>query len=90
MPTLLTTAGSRPEAELICARLSEAGIETIIQGGAFTARAAEVGARDIYVPDGDLDRAREILAEGEEITEDELIRASEEAGRASGEPAGGE
>lgn len=70
---------------MICARLRAAGIEAIAQGGAFAATASDFGARDIYVGEDDLARARELLTDVEGISEAELIRAEEQA---AGEGAG--
>lgn len=85
MTVLLTTVNSEPEAELLSARLGEAGIETIVQGGAFTAQAAQVGRRDVYVAERDLERARALLREASDVSEEELIEAAEESGRDSEE-----
>jgi hypothetical protein len=81
-PSLLTTVRDGPEADLICARLRDAGIEAVAQGGMYGARAALGGTREVYVEANDLERARATLQASEGISEDELAKAAEEAGSA--------
>lgn len=73
----LTTATSQPEAETIRSLLQSAGIVVVIQGGALASRAPALTGRDIYVDENDLDSARELLKNGSDISESELIEAEE-------------
>jgi hypothetical protein len=74
---LLTTASNASEAEIISARLAEAGIQAIVPGGDLPQLGAG-GAGAIYIEDEDLDRAREAMKAAESISEDELIQAEEQ------------
>jgi hypothetical protein len=76
----LTTVRDGPEADLICARLRDAGIGAMAQGGMYGARAGLGGTREVYVEEKDLERARATLGASERISEDELAKAAEEAG----------
>ena len=83
---ILTTVGTHGEAEIVNALLLEAGIHSIAQrtiGGPLEdARAG----RDIYVDEHDLERARGLLkAQENPISDEELTRLSEEAGREANE-----
>ena len=71
----LTTATSRPEAEMIRMRLRAAGIMTVTQGLAYTAY--PFATRDIYVDEKDFDSARALLKGSEDISESELVEAEE-------------
>jgi uncharacterized protein YaaQ len=80
---MVTTVSNEAEAEMVGERLSEAGIR-------FTARLASGGirlgaaaARDVYVEEQDLDRAREVLKVDEGFSDEELARLSDEAGKAA-------
>lgn len=66
MLKLLITVGNEPEAEMLCGRLSNAGIPAMHQRGTGGVRSSlgAGGLRDIYVEDSDRDRARELLNEG--------------------------
>ena len=81
---LVTVAGTtnEPEAELILARLAEAGIQAISRRSTGDVELGAGGGRMVYVEERDEARAREILA-GEEppFSDEELTRLSEEAGR---------
>jgi hypothetical protein len=83
---LLTTVSSRPESDLISARLREAGIEAVAKGGPLSAEASGLGPHDIYVEDADLGRARDVLQAHEGISEDELVKAEEEDAAARHHP----
>jgi hypothetical protein len=86
---ILTSVASEPEAELVVARLSEAGISAIAQRTIGGPQWGYSGARDVFVGEQDLERARELLASEEgSFSDEELGRLSEEAvrGDASGEP----
>jgi hypothetical protein len=69
----LITAGSDFEAEIICSRLREAGIEPVREGEGSRG----LISRDVYVEDGDLERAQGALEVAEGVSEEELIRLSE-------------
>ena len=73
--SLLATVGNEFEADIICERLAEGGIIAAVQasgrGNAFA------GGRDIYVQEHDLERAREILQDAEEVSDEELTELSE-------------
>jgi hypothetical protein len=77
----LTTASSEFEADAIRGRLAEAGIPVIAQGAMDEHGIEFAHTRDVYVNDGDLERAREILKSDERFDEDELARLSEESYR---------
>lgn len=72
----LITASSAFEAEIVCSRLREAGIEPLWQGSEMP-RSGEIVMRDIYVEDDDVERAKKVLAEAQDFDEEELIRLSE-------------
>ncbi len=69
---IVATAANEFEAELICGALSEAGIESTMElantgiGGRFGGG----GARDIYVREEDVERAKEALKGAEDAGED--------------------
>jgi hypothetical protein len=87
---LLITAENEVEADLIIARLSDAGIRSLRSPGSLRSGSGSgSGAgRDIRVEEEDLDRAREVLKTNEgSFDEDELARLSEEAGRQATEQA---
>ena len=75
---LLTTVDGQPVAEMVCAQLREAGIAAVNKGYALSAERAGFGPQHIYVEERDLDRAREVLAAAEGVSEDELIKAEED------------
>jgi hypothetical protein len=77
---ILTSVASEPEAELVVARLSEAGISAIAQRAIGGPQWGYSGARDVVVGEDDLERARELLASEEgSFSDEELGRLSEEA-----------
>jgi len=78
---IVTTVGNEAEAQMVAERLSEAGIRHMTRPAAGGIRLGAAAARDVYVDDQDLDRAREVLAVDEGFTEEELARLSDEAGR---------
>jgi hypothetical protein len=83
---IVTTVGSAPEAALVCGRLTEAGIRAMQQRGGGGGRWGAGGARDVYVEEQDLGRAREVLkADKGGFSDEELALLSEEAGRAAAE-----
>jgi putative signal transducing protein len=70
----LATAANELEADMILARMSEAGIRAWPTSiGAF----GRGGPRDIYVDEGDIDRARKALEASESVDEAELTELSE-------------
>ena len=76
---MLTSVRSEPEAALVSARLSEAGIQAISQRSIGGPEWGESGARDVFVEEDDLLRAREILSADEAVSEDELADLSDGA-----------
>jgi hypothetical protein len=76
---VLTSVRSEPEAALVSARLSEAGIQAISQRSIGGPEWGESGARDVFVEEDDLLRAREILSADEAVSEDELADLSDGA-----------
>jgi hypothetical protein len=90
MLKVVAGAQNQPQGELIVERLAAAGITAISQLSSGNPEFGAGGGRTIYVEERDADRAREILATDEQpISEEELTRLSEAAGRDGGEdPAG--
>jgi hypothetical protein len=76
---VVTSVSSEPEAQLISARLSEAGVQAIARRSIGGPEWGVSGARDVYVEEHDLRRAREILAADESVSEDELADLSDAA-----------
>ncbi len=77
---IVTSVASEPEAELVVERLSEAGISAIAQRAIGGPQWGYSGARDVFVGEQDLERARELLASEEgSFSDEELGRLSEEA-----------
>jgi hypothetical protein len=66
MARWLTTASSEFEAQMISDRLGDAGVQVLIEGAGSPRPSG--GPRDIYVDDGDFERAHEALrsARGED------------------------
>jgi putative signal transducing protein len=84
---VVATVASEAEAELVCGRLSEAGIPAVVQRAIGSAEWGSSGGRYVYVGEADAERASELLtSEVGSISEDELARLSEEAGRKASEP----
>jgi hypothetical protein len=75
---------------MVVGNLEAAGIramqQSAMQSGRMGATVGASGACDIFVEEHDLDRAREVL-NAEPISEDELIRAEEEAAATQGKAA---
>ena len=76
---MVTSVSSEPEAALVTARLSEAGIQAISQRSIGGPEWGVSGARDVYVEEHDLDRAREVLRADEGVSEDQLADLSDAA-----------
>jgi hypothetical protein len=74
-------AANEPEAVMIRAQLSDAGIPSTTKGPGIPGRGV-AGACDVYVEDHLAERAREALAAP--ISDEELVRLSDEAGREYG------
>jgi len=82
MLKIVTSVSSEPEAEMVCARLAEAGIQAMPQRSTGGPTWGISGARDVYVDEQDLDRAHEVLKADEgSFSDEELARLSDEAGR---------
>lgn len=78
------SAANEAEAELIRGRLLEAGIHAISQRNIGGPEWGSSGARSVFVKAADLERARALLESDEgQISDEELTRQSEEAGRDS-------
>jgi hypothetical protein len=73
------TAGNAFEADLICQRLAEAGIAAVAQRTIGGPEWGPSGSQYVYVEAEHLDRARQILAAPEGVSEEELARLSDEA-----------
>jgi hypothetical protein len=82
----VASAQSEPEAEMICARLSEAGIRAVSKRniGADNPEFGVGGSRNVYVEEGLAARAREALSVPE-FSDAELAKLSEQAGRDAAE-----
>jgi len=76
---VVTSVRSEPEAALVSARLSEAGIQAISQRSIGGPEWGVSGARDVYVEEQDLVRAREVLKADQGVSEDELADLSDAA-----------
>jgi hypothetical protein len=89
MLKVVTTVNGEPAADLLCTRLSEAGIAAIYQRSIGGPEWGASGAQDIFVEEVDLDRAREALS-AEGLDDDQLGELSDQAYRdATGhDPAG--
>ena len=79
----MTTVGNEAEAEMVGERLSEAGIRLSVRLASGGIRLGAAAARDVYVEEQDLERARELLVVDEGFSEEELARLSDEAGDAA-------
>jgi uncharacterized protein with PIN domain len=80
---IVTTVSNEAEAEMVAERLSEAGIRHMSRTASGGIRLGAAAARDVYVEERDLDRAREVLKVDEGFSDDELARLSDEAGEAA-------
>jgi hypothetical protein len=77
---IITSVASEPEAELVIERLQAAGISAIAQRTIGGPSWGFSGARDVFVDEQDLERAREVLSADEgSFSDEELGRLSEEA-----------
>jgi uncharacterized protein YaaQ len=82
---IVTTVSNEAEAEMVAERLSEADIRFTVRLASGGIRLGAAAARDVYVEEQDLDRAREMLAVDEGFSDEELARLSDEAGREADE-----
>jgi hypothetical protein len=80
------TAANAPEADLICQRLAEAGIAAVVQRSIGGPEWGTSGGQYIYVEAEHLARARQILSAPDGLSEEELARLSDEAGRDATDP----
>jgi hypothetical protein len=81
----VASARSGAEAELICGRLlEEGGIHAIAQRNIGGPEWGGSGGQTVFVDEQDFERAREILG-AQPVSDDELTRLSEEAGREAAE-----
>jgi hypothetical protein len=79
---VLTTVASEAEAELVCERLAQAGIQALPQRTIGGPEWGTSGSRNVYVTEADLERGRVALAADEgEFSDEELTRLSEQAAR---------
>jgi hypothetical protein len=76
---VVATAGSVPEADLICQRLAEVGIQAMAQRSIGGPEWGVSGGQYVYVEAEQLDRAREVLAAPDELGDDELAKMAEDA-----------
>ncbi len=73
------TASNAIEADLICQRLAQAGIQATSQRSIGGPEWGTSGARYVYVEAEQLARAREVLAAPDTISDDELAKLAEQA-----------
>lgn len=66
---------------MVAERLSEADIRFTVRLASGGIRMGAAAARDVYVDEQDLDRAREMLEVDEGFSDEELARLSDEAGK---------
>jgi hypothetical protein len=85
MLRVVASAANEAEAEMIAGRLAGIGIAAVSQRAIGGPEWGGSGARNVYVEEQDLERARELLAADEPpFSDEELGRLSEEAGREPG------
>ena len=73
----LTTASNEFEADIILSRLDEAGIHAW-ESNSLGGPAGSAGPRDVYVDDDvDLERAKDVLREAQNVAEEELDEFAE-------------
>jgi hypothetical protein len=82
MLKVVAGAPNQPQADLIVERLAEIGIAAISQLSLGNPEFGAAGGRTIYVEERDVERAKALLAvEEPPISDEELTRLSEQAGR---------
>jgi len=67
---VVAATGSEPEAELLIARLSDAGIAALAQRSIGGPEWGASGGRYVYVSEDDYERAREVLEGAGEAADD--------------------
>lgn len=84
MLVCVASTQSEPEAQMICARLSEAGIPAVFKRalGSDLPQFGAGGAREVYVEDDLAARAGALLSVAQ-FSDKELAELSDEAGRAA-------
>jgi Putative prokaryotic signal transducing protein len=84
MLVCVASAQGEPEAQMICARLSAAGIPAVFKrnSGSDLPQFGAGGAREVYVEDDLAARASELLSVSQ-FSDEELAELSDEAGRAA-------
>jgi hypothetical protein len=80
------TAANGAEAELISQRLAEAGIVATSQRTIGGPEWGESGSQYVFVEAADLERAREVLNTGGELSDEELANLSERGSEEAAEP----
>ena len=75
---IVTTVENEAEAEMVAEWLSEAGIRSVAQMSSGNIRLGAAAPRDVYVAEGDYDRALEVI-NAEVPSEEELAALSEAA-----------
>lgn len=73
----MITVSNEPEAEMVCDRLSAAGIRSLQQLSSDGVRLGAAAGRDVMVEEGDLDCALEVL--NSEVPSDEELAAMSQA-----------
>jgi Putative prokaryotic signal transducing protein len=82
----VTSVTSEAEADLICSRLREEGIPAMVRRIVGGGQWEPIGGSNVLVNEGDWERASALLkADEAPVSEEELTRLSEEAGREAGE-----
>jgi hypothetical protein len=82
----VTAVTSEAEAQIVLDLLEGADIQAILQRTIGSVEWGSSGARDVLVDEADLERARAVLEANEgAVSDDELARLSDEAGRESGQ-----
>jgi len=76
MSKYLTTASNELESEIILSHLSQVEINAW-ESNSLGGRPGSAGPRDIYVDEGDFERARESLSAAQHVDEDELAALAE-------------
>ncbi len=76
---VVATAGSGPEADLICQRLAEAGIQATAQRSIGGPQWGLSGSQYVYVEAEQLALAREVLAAPDHVSDEDLAKMAEDA-----------
>jgi hypothetical protein len=78
---ILITVTTEAEADLIRGRLLDAGIHAVSQRTIGGPEWGPSGARRVFVSEQELSRAEKVLEQDEHLSDEELARLSDEAGR---------